>query len=141
MPTITNAPQAYSDEPRAPIALQEVESNQVGAIGYDAATQTLAVRFKRGAGAIYHYPDVSPETHLAFIGAESMALSSASTSSSCRSRSTAPSRPTPRPDQSTGPRRREPDGVPSPSGVMAQTDAAKAWQSDWRGPALPRRFR
>mgnify|MGYP000361362185 FL=1 len=48
-----------------------VESNQVGAVGYDPATQTLAVTFARGAGAIYHYPNVSPEVHAEFMAAES----------------------------------------------------------------------
>lgn len=67
-----SAPQAAEDGERPQIQLVEVESNQVGAIGYDAATQTLAVRFKRGIGHIYYYPDVTPETHAAFISAESV---------------------------------------------------------------------
>lgn len=67
-------PQAFSERPRPrpPIALEPVESNQVGAIGYDEATQTLAVQFKRGARAIYHYPGVTRETFEAFKGAESI---------------------------------------------------------------------
>ncbi len=64
-------PQPYTDKPRPPIALQPVESHQIGAIGYDADTQTLAVQFKRGALAIYHYPNVTPETWAAFQAAES----------------------------------------------------------------------
>ncbi len=60
------------EETRPAIALEPVESNQVKAIGYDAATKTLAVTFTRGAGAIYHYPDVEPETYEAFKGAESI---------------------------------------------------------------------
>lgn len=65
-------PQAFSERQRPPIALVAVESNQVGAIGYDEATQTLAVQFKRGARAIYHYPGVKRETFEAFKGAESI---------------------------------------------------------------------
>ena len=65
-------PQEFSTDPRPAIALVPVTSNQVKAIGYDAATQTLAVTFTRGAGAIYHYPGVSPETHDAFMQAESI---------------------------------------------------------------------
>ncbi len=64
---------AEPEEKKRPnIALTPVESNQVKAIGYDEATKTLAVTFTRGAGAIYHYPDVSKETFEAFIGAESI---------------------------------------------------------------------
>lgn len=66
------APAAFSEKPRPPIALTPVVSNQVGAIGYDAATKTLAVQFTRGAGAIYHYGGVTPEQHAAFVGAESI---------------------------------------------------------------------
>lgn len=65
-------PQAYADHDRPHIALEPVESNQVGAIGYDEATKTLAVQFKRGARAIYHYAGVEPETFVAFKGAESI---------------------------------------------------------------------
>jgi hypothetical protein len=61
-----------AEKKRPNIALTPVESNQVKAIGYDEATKTLAVTFTRGAGAIYHYPDVSKETFEAFIGAESI---------------------------------------------------------------------
>jgi len=65
-------PQAISEDPRPAIALQPVESGQVKAVGYDADTQTLAVQFRHGKQAIYHYPDVAPETHAAFIGADSL---------------------------------------------------------------------
>ena len=57
---------------RPAIALEPVKSNQVKAIGYDAATKTLAVTFTRGVGAIYHYPDVEPEAYEAFKSAESI---------------------------------------------------------------------
>jgi hypothetical protein len=62
--------QAFETESRNPIALTPVESNQVGAIGYDPESKTLAVSFARGAGAIYHYADVSPETHAAFLAGD-----------------------------------------------------------------------
>lgn len=67
------APAAYyTQAKRPPIALQPVKSNQVKAVGYDDATQTLAVTFTRGAGAIYHYPNVKPEVYAEFIKAESI---------------------------------------------------------------------
>ena len=63
-------PQPFSNRERPPIALEPVESNQVGAIGYDEATKVLAVQFRRGARAIYHYPNVEPKLHSDFIAAE-----------------------------------------------------------------------
>lgn len=72
MPKTFPAPQPFTEEPRPPIALKPVESSQVKAIGYDADTRTLAVQFRHGKGAIYHYPDVTPETHAAFVNAESI---------------------------------------------------------------------
>lgn len=65
-------PQAFSADPRPPIELLAVNSSQVKAVGYDVATQTLAVSFTRGSGAIYHYPNVTPELHARFLAAESM---------------------------------------------------------------------
>lgn len=65
-------PAAFSDEPYTPIPMAPVTSNQVAAIGYDPATQTLAVTFTRGPGNVYHYPDVSPELHAEFVAAESI---------------------------------------------------------------------
>lgn len=64
--------QPFTEGLRPPIALVPVESNQVRAVGYDAVTSTLAVTFKRGNGAIYHYPNVSPVMHAEFIGSESI---------------------------------------------------------------------
>jgi hypothetical protein len=58
--------------PRPDIPMVEVKSNQVKAVGFDAGSNTLAVSFTRGAGAVYHYPNVSPEAHQAFVGAESI---------------------------------------------------------------------
>ena len=72
MPREFKAPQAFSDQPRQPIILMPVTSNQVKAIGYDEATQTLAVAFTRGPGSVYHYPGVSKETHDAFMQADSV---------------------------------------------------------------------
>lgn len=54
------------------ISMSAVESSQIKQTGYDPATQTLAVSFTRGTGAIYHYPGVTPEAHAAFVGAESI---------------------------------------------------------------------
>ena len=65
-------PQPLPTNPRPPNPLQPVDSNQVGAIGYDDATKTLAVQFRRGARAIYHYPNVEQKTFNDFMGAESI---------------------------------------------------------------------
>jgi len=54
------------------IKLNPVKSSQVKAIGYDEATKTLAVTFTRGAGATYHYADVSKDTFEKFSKAESI---------------------------------------------------------------------
>lgn len=66
--------QAFADEPRPQIELKPVESSQVKAIGYCEETKTLAVQFTRGTMAIYHYHDVEPETHKAFIGSDSIGV-------------------------------------------------------------------
>lgn len=66
-PAPFNDPSEFLDIP-----LTAVESSQVKAVGYDAASKTLAVTFTHGPGTIYHYPDVKPETHAAFVGAESI---------------------------------------------------------------------
>lgn len=65
------APQAFEEGPAPTITLDSVESNQVSQIGYDDATQTLAVTFKFGK-AVYHYSNVTRETYEAFKGAESI---------------------------------------------------------------------
>ncbi len=65
-------PAAFAEKPRPPIQLHPVSSNQVGAIGYEPSTKTLAVQFRRGMRAIYHYPNVDPATYAAFRGAESI---------------------------------------------------------------------
>jgi hypothetical protein len=66
------APAEYTDEPYVAIPMTPVESNQVAAVGYAPETKTLAVTFKRGAGAIYQYPNVEPELHAEFLAAESI---------------------------------------------------------------------
>jgi len=73
MPKQFTIPQAMSDRPRPPIALEPLprESQQIKARGYDAATRTLALRFTPGPGPIYHYPNVEPATFEAFCAAES----------------------------------------------------------------------
>lgn len=63
---------AFTDKDYAHIPLTAVESNQVAAIGYDAASGTMAVTFTRGPGHVYHYPNVSPELHQQFLEAESI---------------------------------------------------------------------
>ena len=64
-------PAAFADKPFVAIPMTPVQSNQVGAIGYDAATKILAVTFTRGPGHIYHYPNVEEKTHAEFMSAES----------------------------------------------------------------------
>ena len=57
------------------IALQDVDSSQINAIGYDPETQTLAVQFKgwKGElGATYHYAQVTAQDFEAFKNAESL---------------------------------------------------------------------
>ncbi|WP_423459934.1 KTSC domain-containing protein [Ottowia sp. VDI28] len=63
-------PQAFSEKPYVAIPMAQVESHQIACIGFCADTNTLAVRFLRG-DAEYHYPGVLPETHQAFMDAES----------------------------------------------------------------------
>lgn len=49
--------------------LSPVESSSIAAVGYDAAEQTLWVRFVNGA--TYRYRDVPPATYEDFMRAES----------------------------------------------------------------------
>jgi hypothetical protein len=72
MPKEHQAPAPFTDEPMPDIALTPVVSSQLAAIGYDPATQTLAVSFTRGSGAVYHYPNCSAELHAEFLAAESI---------------------------------------------------------------------
>jgi len=52
------------------IPMTVVKSSQIEAIGYDAGSKTLAVRFK--GGSVYHYDDVPAEVHAALAKAESV---------------------------------------------------------------------
>lgn len=56
------------------IAMESVNSSQIHSIGHDAATNTLAIRFKqRGEpAALYHYQNVTADEFAAFKGAESV---------------------------------------------------------------------
>ena len=60
------------------IALQDVASSQIHAIGHDAETNTLAIRFTRGGfanpapGSLYHYQNFTAQDFEAFKGAESI---------------------------------------------------------------------
>jgi hypothetical protein len=67
--------ESAGQEVKRMIALDSVESSQIHGIGYDAATNTLAVRFKSKAGlpaALYEYSNVTAEDFAAFKGAESI---------------------------------------------------------------------
>ena len=50
-----------------------VASSNIHAIGYEPDARRLKVQFKRGGepGDIYHYDDVPPEAHAAFMAADS----------------------------------------------------------------------
>lgn len=54
------------------ITMDSIESSQIEAIGHDANTQTLAIQFKSGTRATYHYANVTPEDFAAFKGADSV---------------------------------------------------------------------
>lgn len=53
------------------ITLVPVESSLLAAIGHDAETQTLAIKFKLG-GSVYHYSNFSAEEYETFSKAESV---------------------------------------------------------------------
>lgn len=77
MPPKFPVKQAQETTPRPPIALALVKSDQIGAVGYDPATSTLAVQFKPRMPTgtmmpVYLYPEVTAEQHAAFVGAESL---------------------------------------------------------------------
>lgn len=57
------------------IEMQSVESWQIAALGYDAETQTLAIRFKNWKGeatSLYHYQNVSAAEFEALRDADSI---------------------------------------------------------------------
>jgi hypothetical protein len=61
--------------PYPEIQLTPVESSQIAAIGYDAASETLAIRFKGkgdAPGSLYHYAYVSPADWAEFRDAPSI---------------------------------------------------------------------
>lgn len=71
MPKTFAEPQAFTEAEYVAIPMTPVESNQLAAVGYDAARKTLAVTFARGTGAIYHYPGCEAKLHTEFMAAES----------------------------------------------------------------------
>lgn len=56
------------------IPLTPVKSSKLFAIGYDAASLTLAVQFfaKGAPGSVYHYADFTAAEYAAFASAESV---------------------------------------------------------------------
>lgn len=55
------------------IPLEEVKSSMLAAVGYDAATKTLAIQFKTGKrGTVYQYPGVTPELYAELRAAPSI---------------------------------------------------------------------
>lgn len=61
--------------PYAQIQLTPVESSQIAAIGYDPASETLAIQFKGkgdAPGSVYHYAYFTAEDWAALHAAESV---------------------------------------------------------------------
>ena len=57
-------------QPTAPaIDMQPVKSSNLSAVGYDAATNTLAVQFKNGG--VYHYAEVPADVFQQMLTAAS----------------------------------------------------------------------
>ena len=50
--------------------MKPVKSSNIEAIGYDPATQTLAVKFRHGG--VYHYEGVPASAHEALVNAKSV---------------------------------------------------------------------
>ena len=55
-----------------PIQMQEVQSSNIAAAGYDAPSSTLAVKFTGGSDKTYHYLGVPPEIGKGMLEAESV---------------------------------------------------------------------
>lgn len=53
------------------IPMQECESSNIAAHGYDATSKTLAIKFK-GTGAVYHYHEVPADVAHELANAESI---------------------------------------------------------------------
>lgn len=62
---------ASDDKKRPDITLCKCNSSQIAEHGYDADSQTLAIRFKSG-GKLYHYAGVSRKDYDALTGAKSL---------------------------------------------------------------------
>lgn len=63
------------ETPKRPhITLHPVKSSQVKSVGYDHGTNTLAVQFSHGKGAIYHYPGVTKDQYEKFVNAKSIGV-------------------------------------------------------------------
>lgn len=62
--------QHHHPKPKDPIAMTPVKSTSVNEVGYDAATQTLALRFKNGT--LYHYPGVPAGVHAGIAASDSV---------------------------------------------------------------------
>lgn len=58
-------------KPMPDISLSDVNSSQLKQAGYDPASKTMALTFRHGKGAVYHYPGVTQEQFDAFRKAES----------------------------------------------------------------------
>lgn len=69
-------PKAVAKISRDRIPTTPVKSSQLAAVGYDRASETLAIRFKGRSdgtpGALYHYSNVSPSVHKSLLEAESV---------------------------------------------------------------------
>lgn len=49
---------------------QPVKSSNIDSVGYDAATQTMGIKFK--GGAVHHYSNVPQSLHDELVGAKSV---------------------------------------------------------------------
>lgn len=65
-------PQAFHEGEMPHIEMKPVKSSQIKSIGHCDKTNTLAVVFNHGAGAIYHYPDFSRDEFEKFSSADSI---------------------------------------------------------------------
>lgn len=61
-----------TNKPMPSISMSDVKSSQIKQVGYDPATKTLAMTFNHGAGAHYHYQDVSEEDYQKLMKSDSL---------------------------------------------------------------------
>ena len=65
--TFTRKPaQAVETDPRPPITLIRVKSDQLACLGYDPATMTMAAQYRPQSGNaahVYHYPGILPQAY------------------------------------------------------------------------------